>query len=249
VQIRVVETDALDQVGADVVQGWLGRSANCTFIPALGTSALGIYRELGRRRTTGAFDASGVRLVQLDEYSGLPRGDRRSLRDWLIRDVATPLGVPDERIIGLDGHASDEERACREYDGAVAEAGGIDVAVLGLGPNGHLGFNEPPSGPDAPTRFVDLAEASIGSNARYWGSRDAVPRRAVTAGMSTILGARHVLLVLRGKTKEAILRRVLTESVSPDVPASYLRSLEHAWLLADREAWPADLAIPREGRT
>src|SRR5690242_9101899 len=179
-------------------------------MPALGSSALGVYSGLGRR--------PDQRLVQLDEYV-VPAGDQRSLIGWLRRDVAGPLGVPDGRVVRLDGGAIDTDAACRAYDAAVDAVGGIDVAVLGLGPNGHLGFNEPPSGRHAPTRRVSLSPASLASNARYWPGLG-VPREALTAGMSTILGAGFVLLVVRGESKRAILRTMLEGPVTADVPAS-----------------------------
>ena len=113
---------------------------------------------------------------------------------------------------------------------------GVDLAVLGLGPNGHLGFNEPPSGRDAPTRVVELAPESIRSNARYWGSEDDVPRRAVTAGMSVLMAARTVILVVAGASKRAILREVLEGPVTERVPASFLQRHPRAVVLADRAA-------------
>jgi glucosamine-6-phosphate deaminase len=246
VDVRVVEPDELDAIGTSIVASWLRARPTATLMPALGSSALGIYRGLAEMRAAGRLVTDRLTLVQLDEYLGLAPDDRRSLIGWLRRDVADPLRVADQRIVRLPGDARDADNACRTYDAAVAAAGGIDVAVLGLGPNGHLGFNEPPSPADAPTRVVDLSEASVTSNARYWGGPDEVPRRALTAGMPTILGARRALLVVAGAGKTSILRRVVTAPVSPDVPASFLRTIGGGavTLLADRGAWPSDVAIP-----
>lgn len=210
-------------------------------LAALGTSPLGVYRDLAATRAAGDLDTSALTLVQLDEYAGLAVDDPRALYDWLIRDVAGPLGVPAERVIRLDAAAGDVDASCRAYDAAVAAAGGLDVAVLGLGPNGHLGFNEPPSDANAPTRLVPLSEASLASNARYWGGRDRVPTRAVTAGMNVILGAQRTLLVVSGSHKVEILRRVVGGPVTPDVPASFLRTIPGLTLLADTDAWPDDV--------
>ena len=242
-EVIVVEPPDLDRRGADLVAGWLGVHPSATLMPALGESALGLYRELAGLRTTGRFDTRNLRLVQLDEYLGLSRGDRRRLRDWLERDVAAPLDVPAERVIELPSDAPDPAAACRAYDAAVAAAGGVDVAVLGLGPNGHLGFNEPPSGPDATSRAVELTDASIESNARYWGGRDAVPARALTAGMDVILAARRALLVVSGARKRDVLRRLVLDAPSDDLPASHLRGIAGAVLLADSAAWPPDLDV------
>ena len=242
-EVIVVEPPDLDRRGADLVAGWLGVHPSATLMPALGESALGLYRELAGLRTTGRFDTRNLRLVQLDEYLGLSRGDRRRLRDWLEREVAAPLDVPAERVIELRSDAADPVAACRAYDAAVAAAGGVDIAVLGLGPNGHLGFNEPPSGPDAATRAVELTDASIESNARYWGGRDAVPARALTAGMDVILAARRSLLIVSGARKRDVLRRLVVDAPSDDLPASHLRGIAGAVLLADSAAWPPDLDV------
>jgi len=248
VDIVVVGPGELDDRGTAIVAGWLGSRPAGTLLAALGWSALGIYRGLAGLRAAGRLDTAALTLVQLDEYAGIPAADPRSLRAWLERDVAVPLGVPAERIVALPGEAAADAaaagRACAAYDAAVRAAGGIDVAVLGLGPNGHLGFNEPPSGPAAPTRLVDLSPASLESSRRYFGADAVIPGRALTAGMDALLRARRTLLVVAGSGKAAILRRLLDEPVADDLPASHLRSIAGVTLLADREAWPHDRPIP-----
>jgi glucosamine-6-phosphate deaminase len=268
--VVVVPGDRVGAVGADLVLDGLAGAGrrDATLMPALGTSALGVYREMAQRRDRGGLLPADLRLVQLDEYVGVPDDDPRSLFAWLLRDVAGPLGVPTSRVIRLGGgpaaasHVAERVEVspslaaeptvneCRRYDGAVAAAGGIDVAVLGLGPNGHLGFNEPPSPPDAPTRRVALTPASLASNAPYWPGLD-VPRQAVTAGMSTILGARRIILVVVGPAKRAILHAMLTDEIGPNLPASWLRRHAGATVLADEAAWPAELprAPFEEGRS
>src|SRR5215212_3848699 len=229
--IRIVQAADVDVVGTEIVAEWLERAPEARFIAALGTSALGIYRGLAGLRREGRLETSRLTLVQLDEYLGLDPSDRRSLIGWLRRDVAVPLAIGDERIVRLRGDAPDPVAACAAYEQRVAEGGGIDIAVLGLGPNGHLGFNEPPSDATAPTRVVELSPASLTSNARYWGAGD-VPTIAVTAGMNVILGARRILLVATGDSKREILQRVVDEPVTPHVPASFLRTVPAVTLLA-----------------
>jgi glucosamine-6-phosphate deaminase len=249
VDVWVGDEADVDRGGAQLVIDWLADSRRSgrrepTVMPALGRSALGLYRELGAARAEGRLDASGIRLVQLDEYLGLETGDRRSLLGWLRRDVAAPLAVGDDAIIGWSLERDDPVTAAASYDAAVAEAGGIDIAILGLGPNGHLGFNEPPSGPDAPSRSVVLTDASLDSNAAYWGSRENVPTEAMTAGMGTILAARRVLLVVHGEAKRPILARLLDERVSAELPASFIRDHPAATILADLDAWGQERPRP-----
>ena len=241
-EIRVVPPGAVAELGAELVAEGLAAAgrAEPTLMPALGTSALGVYGALA-----GTIDGPAVRLIQLDEYVGVPADDPRSLYSWLLRDVARPLGLAEDRIVRLPGDVDDLAVACRAYDDAVAAAGGIDVAVLGLGPNGHLGFNEPPSASDAPTRAVRLTEASLAANTRYWPGLG-VPTEAVTAGMSTILAARRLILVVTGNGKRAILRSFLEGPISPDLPATFVRERADAILVADSAAWPPDVARPSD---
>ena len=145
---------------------------------------------------------------------------------WAFPNVGSS-GCPD---------APDPEGACRAYDRALQAAGGFDLAVLGLGPNGHLGFNEPPCGREAPTRVVSLTPQSVESNARYWGGPEQVPRRALTAGMAVLLTARRILLLAAGESKADILRRTLEGPINPDVPASYLQTVPGVTVIADRAA-------------
>jgi glucosamine-6-phosphate deaminase len=233
---------AVARHGADLAVGALRGRERPVLLAATGTSPLGIYAELAARRVAGDEAFEGLRIAQLDEYLDLRPGDRRSLYDWATRVVAEPLGVPPERVIGLagDGKKEDERAACAAYERAIGDAGGIDLAVLGLGPNGHLGFNEPPSDRDAPTRIVELAAASLESNARYWDGAP-VPRRAITAGMRVIMSARRVLLVVLGEGKHSILGRVLHEPIGSLLPATWLRTHPAATLLADEAA----MGLPR----
>lgn len=231
------------QLGAGIIARTLAGKPDAALLVATGNTPMGMYQEVARRQRAGELDARKVRVFQLDEYLGLDGpDDPRSLNGWTRRSFVEPLGIPDAQVTPLDAGASDLEAACRAYDAAVQAAGGIDLAILGLGPNGHLAFNEPPSGPDAPTRTIDLAEASIESNAVYWGGRDQVPRRAMTAGMTVILGARHIVLVAAGAHKRAMLERVMHGEVTPDVPASFLQRAPNVTILADRAALPGPVS-------
>ncbi len=233
----VDDYDALGRTGADLMADLIRARPDAAIVLATGETPMGVYRVLAARRQHGDLDASRLRVFQLDAYLGLAPDDRRSLYGWMKRSFLDPLGVPEANVVRLPGDAPDPDAACRAYDAAVEAAGGIDLAVLGLGPNGHLGFNEPPVDADAPTRVVTLAAASVESNARYWGGLDQVPRQALTAGMGVLLAARHTLLVVSGAHKRAILRRATEGPIGPDVPASYLQQVAGVTVLADKAAW------------
>jgi glucosamine-6-phosphate deaminase len=238
-EVRVVaDADALAVTGAGLVADAIREEPEMTILAATGETPMGIYARLADVARRGELDTSRLHVAQLDEYAGVARADRRSLFGWMRGAVLEPLGIHGDRTVRLDGEAADLGAACRAYDAAVAGLGGIGLAILGLGPNGHLGFNEPPSPAGAPTRPVPLAPESVESNARYWGSADEVPRLALTAGMSTILGARRVLLVVSGAHKRPIVARLLGSNPDPRLPASHLHAHPAAILLADRAAMP-----------
>jgi glucosamine-6-phosphate deaminase len=127
---------------------------------------------------------------------------------------------------------------CAAFDRALSARGGLDIAILGLGPNGHLAFNEPPSDPEAPTRRVELSPVTIEANARYWGDVADVPTRAVTMGMAQLLSARTIVLVVSGEGKREIVHRAMEGPVGPSVPASFLQTVDSdVTVLVDRAAW------------
>lgn len=235
----VAETgEQFSQLGADIVTQLLAEKPDASFLVATGNTPMGIYQELARRHQAGSLDTSRARVFQLDEYLGVTDDDPRSLYGWTRRSFVDPLGISSDRVTRLAANDGDPHLASQAYDAAVAAAGGIDLAIMGLGPNGHLGFNEPPSEANAPTRIIDLTEESVVSNAVYWGGRNQVPRQAMTAGMNVILGARHVLLVVSGTHKQEILARTIDGPVTPEVPSSWLQNAANVTILADRAALP-----------
>jgi glucosamine-6-phosphate deaminase len=235
--IIVDDYEALSRAGADWVTEAILAKPDSAIVVATGETPMGVYRELADRRSRGLIDASQLRVFELDAYLGLPPDDRRSLFGWARRSFIEPLGIAETNITRLGSNISTAEQACRAYDAEVREIGGFDISILGLGPNGHLGFNEPLSTPDAPTRVVDLTPESITSNARYWGGEDQVPRQALTCGMDLLLSARRTLLLVSGAHKHQILHRVMEGPQTPEVPASYLQSASNVIVLVDRAAW------------
>ncbi|GIV01117.1 MAG: glucosamine-6-phosphate deaminase [Actinomycetota bacterium] len=230
--------EAMSRAAADLVAAAIRARPDARIVAPTGRTPTAMYRELARRRERGELDASRLTVYQLDEYEGVAPEDHRSLLGWLLRDFAEPLGIPPERVVPVPRDGDPE--ACATYDAEVEREGGYDLAILGIGPNGHVGFNEPPSDADAPTRLVALSRESRRSNARYWGAEE-VPRRAVTIGMRGLLAARSILLLASGSAKREIVRRALLGPVTPEVPASLLRTVglrsTEVRILLDRDAW------------
>ncbi|MGB3305889.1 MAG: glucosamine-6-phosphate deaminase [Thermomicrobiales bacterium] len=237
--MRLIVADdeaGMSRAAADLFCEAVAAKPSSSVLVATGNTPMGMYAEIAARQAVGKYDCGQLRAIQLDEYLGIPAGDRRSLYGWMRRSFIDPLGIPDAQVMRLAGDAADPDAACAAFATAIRAAGGIDISVLGLGPNGHLGFNEPPSAADAPTRVITLTEASIESNAAYWGSRDDVPRRAMTVGMDVLLAARLTIVVVSGERKREILQRMIAGPVSPDVPASLLQTAGNVVVVADRAA-------------
>jgi glucosamine-6-phosphate deaminase len=237
-RVQVVDDAAgLSRAGADLVTRLVHADGPVTVVPATGETPVGMYAELAARRELGDLDTSGMSVVQLDEYLGLASDDRRALFGWMDRTVLEPLAIDPGRVERLPTEG-DLEEECGAFDRALAARGGIDVAILGLGVNGHLGFNEPPSDAASGTRTVELTPATIAANARYWGTERDVPTRAVTLGMRPLLAARAIVLLVSGASKREIVHRALEGPVREDVPASFVRQARGTvTVIVDRAAW------------
>jgi glucosamine-6-phosphate deaminase len=209
-----------------------------TLLLATGRSPMRVYEILAERTVDGGFATDALTIVQLDEYWGLTDGDERRLDGWLDRSVIDPWGIDDDRVIRFDTTLADPETACKRLSEEIDRLGGIDLALLGLGPNGHLGFNEPPSSPSSPTRAVTLTAESIESNGSYWGGPEHSPRQAVTVGLETILASEQIMVVVTGDHKQDILHHVLSDPPTPEVPASYLQEHARTTVYADQLALP-----------
>ena len=238
--VVVEDADELGRVSADLVADELRRTPGAWVSVATGETPMGMYAELAARRRSGLLDTGRLTPVQLDEYVGLEPDDRRTFFGWMRRSFLEPLGIADERAVRLPLEG-DLAAACAAFDRKLDARGGLDLAILGIGTNGHLGFNEPPVDPAAPTREVELSTATIDANARYWGDVADVPTRAVTIGMGPLLSARSILLLVSGVGKRAIVRRALEGPPEPEVPASFLQEARgDVTVVVDRAAWGED---------
>ena len=205
--VVVDDYEALSRAAADAIAATARAPARCAAAAGHGRHADGRLPRAGRAaRRAASSTPRRLRAAQLDEYAGLAADDRRSLYGWMVSSFLEPLDVPARAARSGSTPGSRPTSPAAHYDAAVAAGGGFDLAVLGLGPNGHLGFNEPPIERDAPTRLVPLTPASVRSNARYWGDEDNVPREALTCGLASMLEAREILLVVSGAHKREILQ-------------------------------------------
>ncbi|RKR75267.1 glucosamine-6-phosphate deaminase [Frondihabitans australicus] len=205
---------------------------------ATGSSPQPLYAALAARVADGSVDFGRTRGFALDEYVGLDPAHPESYHSIIARDVIGPLGFSPSRVFVPAGSGTLDEVDARalDYDAAIAAAGGVDVQILGIGSNGHIGFNEPGSAADSVTRRVDLAPSTIAANSRFFRSAGEVPVQAVTQGISTILRARSIVLVASGAAKARAVRAAVEGPVGESCPASFLRLHDEVTLCLDSAA-------------
>lgn len=214
---------------ADAVVEQLRREPKSVLVFPTGNTPLGLFKELVEQHRSGHVSFDRAHIVVLDEYAGLTPNDPRSLTGWLKRELTTPVNIPSSHLHGFDNGPDALEKE-------IVALGGLGLVVLGLGPNGHLAFNEPGSAYDSRARCIDLTPDSITSNAAYWGSEDRVPRQGLTLGLGTLSEARSLILMVSGEAKRGILEQTLNGSVSPAIPATILRQLQQSQIFADEAA-------------
>lgn len=203
---------------------------------ATGSSPLELYAELARLVGTGVLDLTHVSAFALDEYVGLPPGHPESYAEVIRRTVTEPLGLDPSRVHTPDGFASDIHAAALAYEAAIRAAGGIDIQILGIGANGHIGFNEPISSLASRTRIKSLAPRTRADNARFFNSPDEVPLHCLTQGLGTIMDARELLLVAQGEAKATAIAAVVEGPLTAFVPGSVLQAHQHATVIIDEAA-------------
>lgn len=234
------DPDAVARHAAAAVVAGLRRPARAEPVLGLatGSSPLGLYRELGRLTNTGELDLRTATAFALDEYVGLPPGHPQSYRQVLL-EVCRHLGLPPDRLHVPDGGASELaalERAAAAYEQEILAAGGVDVQVLGIGANGHLGFNEPGSSLASRTRVKRLAERTRRDNARFFDRPEDVPTHCLTQGLGTILDARRLVLVATGAAKAGAVAAAVEGPLTASCPASVLQWHPDAWAVVDEPA-------------
>ncbi len=223
-------------LAADAVAGLLQRRPDAVLGLATGSSPQPLYDELVRRHEGGSLDFSRARAFTLGEYVGLPAEHPAAHRELLRRDFTGRVNFNPDNIHGPDGRAGDLPGACRAFEDAIRAAGGVDLQLLGLGTDGHLGFNEPGSSLASRTRIKTLVGQTRRDNATFFGSLQEVPHHVLTQGLGTILEARHVILVAVGARKAQAVRDLVEGPVAAICPASVLQFHPHVSVLLDEAA-------------
>jgi glucosamine-6-phosphate deaminase len=240
--VIVPDPEAAGVVVADAVSRLIERRPAAVLGLATGGSPLPVYRELSRRVADGRLSLRAAQAFLLDEYVGLPPGHPQAYRSVIRRDLLDGVDLPDEAVRGPDGAAADLEAECRAYEAAIADAGGIDLQIVGIGGDGHIGFNEPASSLASRTRIKTLTAHTRADNARFFGRPEAVPRHVITQGIGTILESRHLVLIVTGAAKAEAIARAVEGPLTAMVPASAIQLHPRASVVVD-EAAAARLAL------
>lgn len=226
----------MSRKAANIISAQIIAKPDCVLGLATGSTPIGTYEKLVKRYKKGDLDFSQVRTVNLDEYKGLTRDNDQSYYYFMHEHLFNHVNIPEESTNVPDGTASDGDSECVRYEALIRELGGQDLQLLGLGHNGHIGFNEPSDSFAKTTHCVDLQERTIEANKRFFASADDVPKQAYTMGIGTIMQAKKILIIASGEDKADIIRDAFFGPVTPRVPASILQFHPDVTLVADAAA-------------
>ena len=226
----------MSRKAANIISAQVIMKPNCVLGLATGSTPIGTYDQLVEWYNKGDLDFSEVTTVNLDEYKGLPRTNDQSYYYFMHQHLFDRVNIDPERTNVPNGMEPDAEKECGRYEELIRSLGGVDLQLLGLGHNGHIGFNEPGEAFEKETHCVDLTESTIEANKRFFASADDVPKQAYTMGIKTLMQAKKILIVVNGENKADIVERAFFGPVTPEVPASILQLHNDVTLVGDEAA-------------
>lgn len=233
---KVSDYDAMSHKAANIIAAQIIMKPDSVLGLATGSSPVGTYKELIESYKKGDLDFSKITSINLDEYKGLSPDNDQSYRYFMNTNLFDHINIDKSRTFVPNGLEPDSQKACDEYNQIIANEGGIDLQLLGLGHNGHIGFNEPDSIFEKETHCVDLTESTIEANKRFFESEADVPHQAYTMGIGNIMQAKKILVIVSGEEKAAILKEVVYGPITPQVPASILQLHNNVIIIADEAA-------------
>ncbi len=228
--------NAMSRRVASILAAQVMLKPDCVLGLATGSTPVGAYKQLVEWYKKGDLDFAQVRSINLDEYVGLAPTHDQSYRYFMQHNLFDHVNIVPANTNVPNGLAEDAAEECRRYNEVIHTLGPIDLQLLGMGHNGHIGFNEPADAFELETHVVDLTDTTIQANARFFASADEVPRQAMTMGIQTIMQAKKVLVAVSGKDKAEIVKKAFTGPVTPNVPASILQMHPDVILVGDKAA-------------
>jgi glucosamine-6-phosphate deaminase len=225
-QMKFITVDSYEKLShqaANILAAQITMKPKSVLGLATGSSPVGIYRDLIERYNNGDLDFSEITSVNLDEYVGLDGSNDQSYRYFMQKHLFDHVNIRPECTFVPNGIAEDLDKECAEYDARIKALGGIDLQVLGIGLDGHIGFNEPGDTFVNETHVIDLHESTIRANARFFANENEVPKQAVTMGMASIMQAKKIVLIANGKAKKDVMQKAFYGPITPQLPASILQ--------------------------
>lgn len=237
--IKTKDYEQMSRVAANILSAQVIMKPKCVLGLATGSTPIGTYDQLIKWYEKGDIDFSEVTTINLDEYKGLSPENDQSYRYFMNTHLFDHINIDKNKTYVPNGLEPDSEKACSQYNQIIQKYGGIDLQLLGLGNNGHIGFNEPGSAFEKETHCVSLTQSTIDANARFFSSMDEVPREAYTMGIKTIMQAKKIVVVVSGLQKASIVKKAFFGPITPEVPASVLQLHNDVTLVGDEEALSA----------
>lgn len=234
--LKAKDYNDMSRKAANIISAQIIMKPNCVLGLATGSTPIGTYAQLVEWYKKGDLDFSEVTTVNLDEYKGLTRDNDQSYYYFMNDNLFSKVNINLERTFLPDGMEPDSDKACADYNKIIADVGGVDLQLLGLGHNGHIGFNEPGMAFEAETHCVNLTESTMKANQRFFASMDDVPRQAYTMGIKTIMQAKKILVVVSGEDKAFIVKEAFFGPITPSVQASVLQLHNDVTIVADEAA-------------
>ncbi len=233
---RAKDYNDMSRKAANIISAQIILKPNCILGLATGSTPVGTYRQLVEWYEKGDLDFSEVMTVNLDEYKGLTRENPQSYYYFMDEHLFGKVNINKNRTFLPDGTEPDSSTACENYNEILRAVGDVDLQLLGLGHNGHIGFNEPGESFSTETHCINLSGQTIKANARFFETMDEVPRQAYTMGIKTIMAAHRILMIVSGEDKAEIVKTAFTGPITPKVPASILQLHRNVTLIADEAA-------------
>lgn len=224
------------RVAANIISAQVIMKPDCVLGLATGSTPIGTYEQLIRWYEKGDLDFSQVHSINLDEYRGLSPENEQSYRYFMNTHLFDKINIDKTNTFVPDGLEPDPEKACRDYEEIIRAHGGVDLQILGLGHNGHIGFNEPGSAFEKETHCVTLSENTRQANARFFASMEEVPTEAYTMGIKSIMQAKKIVVIVSGESKKEIVKKAFHGPITPEVPASVLQLHNDVILVGDEAA-------------
>lgn len=235
-EVRIFNNaDEIAVACADIFTDLLTSKPACVLGLATGASPVKTYNELIKRYKDGIISFKDVKTFNLDEYCNLPREDKNSYYTFMHENLFNSVDIKEENVHILDGNAEDADKEAKAFDEMIDNEGGIDIQLLGIGTNGHIGFNEPAEAFSDGTFKIKLTDSTIKSNSIYFDD-DSMPRYALTMGINSIMKAKKIVLIATGESKADAIKATIDGEVTPMVPASVLKNHEDVILLIDKAA-------------